>query len=142
MYLQFLFFLGILTAVASLQSAGQLNLMSQFLDAKLHNIYLIDLAIGALSSVVDNVPLVAGAMGMYPIAETGAMGYLANFTQDGFVLGISGLYCRNRWQYADYWFGSRSCCNGAGKNRLHLVSEKKYRGWHCLAIWPVQPSIL
>ena len=78
-----LFFLGILTAVASLQSAGQLNLMSQFLDAKLHNIYLIDLAIGALSSVVDNVPLVAGAMGMYPIAETGAMGYLANFTQDG-----------------------------------------------------------
>jgi Na+/H+ antiporter NhaD/arsenite permease-like protein len=78
-----LFFLGILTAVASLQSAGQLNLMSRVLDAKLHNIYLIDLAIGALSSVIDNVPLVAGAMGMYPIAEVGATGYLANFAQDG-----------------------------------------------------------
>ncbi|MDX9882806.1 MAG: sodium:proton antiporter NhaD [Prolixibacteraceae bacterium] len=78
-----LFFLGILSAVAALQSAGQLSLMAQYLDEKLHNIYLIDLAIGILSSVIDNVPLVAGAMGMYPIAEAGATGYLANFTQDG-----------------------------------------------------------
>lgn len=78
-----LFFLGILSAVAALQSAGHLSLLSQYLDEKLHNIYLIDLAIGVLSSVVDNVPLVAGAMGMYPIADAGATGYLANFTQDG-----------------------------------------------------------
>ena len=78
-----LFFLGILSAVAALQSAGQLSMLSKFLDAKLHNIYLIDLAIGILSSVIDNVPLVAGAMGMYPIADAGTIGYLANFTQDG-----------------------------------------------------------
>ncbi len=78
-----LFFLGILSAVASLQSAGHLNLLSQYLDEKLGNIYLIDLAIGILSSVVDNVPLVAGAMGMYPIADAGAAGYLHSFIQDG-----------------------------------------------------------
>ncbi len=78
-----LFFLGILSAVAALQSAGQLNLLAEFLDEKLGNIYLIDLAIGVLSSIVDNVPLVAGAMGMYPIAEAGTAGYLSNFVQDG-----------------------------------------------------------
>ena len=78
-----LFFLGILSAVASLQSAGQLHLLSQFLDEKLGNIYLIDLAIGILSSVVDNVPLVAGAMGMYPIADAATTGYLSSFVQDG-----------------------------------------------------------
>ena len=78
-----LFFLGILSAVAALQSAGQLNLLAEFLDEKLGNIYLIDLAIGVLSSIVDNVPLVAGAMGMYPIAEVGTAGYLSNFVQDG-----------------------------------------------------------
>ena len=78
-----LFFLGILSAVAALQSAGQLNVLSQYLNEKLHNIYLIDLAIGILSSVVDNVPLVAGAMGMYPIADAGAVGYDAFFVQDG-----------------------------------------------------------
>ena len=61
-----LFFLGILTAVSGLQSAGQLQVLASYLDEKLHNIFAIDLAIGLLSAIVDNVPLVAGAMGMYP----------------------------------------------------------------------------
>lgn len=78
-----LFFLGILSAVAALQSAGQLNLMAHYLDEKLHNVYLINLTIGMLSSIVDNVPLVAGAIGMYPVADPAATGYLANFVQDG-----------------------------------------------------------
>jgi Na+/H+ antiporter NhaD/arsenite permease-like protein len=78
-----LFFLGILSAVAALQSAGHLHLLSGYLDERLGNIFLIDLAIGTLSSMVDNVPLVAGAMGMYPVAEAGATGYLSNFVQDG-----------------------------------------------------------
>ncbi len=62
-----LFFLGILMAVAALQSAGHLNLLAASLD-KIGNIYVIDLLIGLLSSVVDNVPMVAAAMGMYPVA--------------------------------------------------------------------------
>jgi len=78
-----LFFLGILSAVAALQSAGQLSLLSQILDDKLGNVNLIAMAIGILSSIVDNVPLVAGAMGMYPIADAGTTGYMANFVQDG-----------------------------------------------------------
>ena len=82
-----LFFLGILSAVASLQSAGHLRLLAQSLNEVLNqNVYLIGMSIGLLSSIVDNVPLVAGAMGMYPIsdpavAEAGT--YLHNFIQDG-----------------------------------------------------------
>ncbi len=78
-----LFFLGILSAVAALQSAGQLNLLSQYLNDKLGNVYLIGLAIGVLSSIVDNVPLVAGAMGMYPISAPGSNDFLSYFVQDG-----------------------------------------------------------
>ena len=87
-----LFFLGILTAVASLQSAGHLQLPAEYLDEHLHNIYLIDLAIGLLSSIVDNVPLVAGAMGMYPvhtevalnmITDPATQEYAKFFVQDG-----------------------------------------------------------
>ena len=78
-----LFFLGILSAVAALQSAGHLNILAKYLDDNLKNIFLIDLAIGVLSSIVDNVPLVAGAMGMYPVHEAGAVGYDAFFVQDG-----------------------------------------------------------
>lgn len=63
-----LFFLGILSAVASMQSAGQLGLLATWLDEVTNkNIYVINTAIGILSSIVDNVPLVAGAMGMYEI---------------------------------------------------------------------------
>ena len=78
-----LFFLGILSAVACLQSAGHLNIMAGWLNDHLGNVYLINSAIGILSSIVDNVPLVAGSMGMYDIALPGATGYDAMFVQDG-----------------------------------------------------------
>tara|TARA_B100000902_G_scaffold247000_1_gene233779 strand:+ start:383 stop:1669 length:1287 start_codon:yes stop_codon:yes gene_type:complete len=70
------FFLGILLAVASLQSAGQLDILAKYLDTTFNGqtaegVYVINFIIGLLSSIVDNVPLVAGAMGMYPIAENG-----------------------------------------------------------------------
>ncbi|MDO5760082.1 MAG: sodium:proton antiporter NhaD [Bacteroidota bacterium] len=63
-----LFFLGILMAVSCLSDAGHLKLLAQGLDG-LGNFYLTDIIIGALSSIVDNVPLVAAAMGMYDIAN-------------------------------------------------------------------------
>jgi Na+/H+ antiporter NhaD/arsenite permease-like protein len=63
-----LFFLGILLAVASLEVAGHLHTMASFLDEYVGNVYLVNTIIGVLSSVVDNVPLVAGAMGMYPMS--------------------------------------------------------------------------
>ena len=66
------FFLGILLAVASLQSAGQLDIVATFLDKTFNgDIYIINMIIGLLSSIVDNVPLVAGAMGMYEITPMG-----------------------------------------------------------------------
>lgn len=84
-YSTLLFFLGILMAVAALQIAGILDQMSTFLNDKIHNVYLINMIIGFLSSVIDNVPLVAAAMGMYPLTHTsGALSpYLMNFTTDG-----------------------------------------------------------
>jgi Na+/H+ antiporter NhaD and related arsenite permeases len=64
-----LFFLGILMAVAALQTFGQLSTLSGALDQipmeEPGKYYLITMIIGVLSSIVDNVPLVAGAMGMY-----------------------------------------------------------------------------
>ena len=78
-----LFFLGILSAVSCLQSAGHLNIMAGFLSDHLGNVYLINTAIGLLSSIVDNVPLVAGAMGMYHIALPGSIGFDSFFVQDG-----------------------------------------------------------
>jgi len=66
------FFLGILLAVAALQSAGQLDIVATYLNKTFNgDIYIINMIIGLLSSIVDNVPLVAGAMGMYDITPIG-----------------------------------------------------------------------
>lgn len=60
-----LFFMGILLAVAAMQTNGVLGAMGSYLDRSFDNFYIINILLGLLSSVVDNVPLVAGAMGMY-----------------------------------------------------------------------------
>lgn len=99
------FFLGILMAVAALQSAGHLTLLAGWLDkATGRNIYVINLAIGVLSSIVDNVPLVAGAMGMYDVTPAGAMGHEALFMVDG-----------QFWQFLAY-------CSGTGGSLLIIGS--------------------
>lgn len=78
-----LFFLGILLAVAALESSGILRQLAEFLNNKFHNIYALAISIGLLSSVIDNVPLVAATIGMYPVADPAATAYMANFVQDG-----------------------------------------------------------
>jgi Na+/H+ antiporter NhaD/arsenite permease-like protein len=67
-----LFFLGILLAVAGLQSGGQLNDMALGLDKTFGTdsetgIYIVGSLIGLLSAIIDNVPLVAAVMGMYEL---------------------------------------------------------------------------
>ncbi|PAV47854.1 sodium:proton antiporter [Pseudomonas sp. HAR-UPW-AIA-41] len=85
-----LFFLGILLAVSSLATAGHLTQVASALKESLGNVYTINIAIGLLSSVVDNVPLVAGAMKMYPLVTPEALagagdqaGWLSHFVADG-----------------------------------------------------------
>ena len=94
-----LFFLGILLAVAGLQSAGHLAVMAQNLNEWFGgDIYAINIVIGLLSAIVDNVPLVAGSMGMYEITSVG------NFAQDGIF-----------WQFLAF-------CAGTGGSALIIGS--------------------
>jgi len=62
-----LFFLGILVSIAALQSTGILLSMADWLTQTLKNEKIIVIAIGLLSAIVDNVPLVAATQGMYDL---------------------------------------------------------------------------
>ncbi len=98
-----LFFLGILMAVAALSQAGILGSLAVWLNETFHDVYIINMIIGMLSSIVDNVPLVAACMNMYPVA-TDAMiaasvdpAYTMMFIEDGlfwhlltFCAGVGG----------------------------------------------------
>lgn len=105
-----LFFLGILMAVSSLSSAGHLNLMAKFLDDKVGDIYVINLIIGVLSSIVDNVPLVAGAMGMYDIVTPEMLNTAVNPAYSQFFVQ-DGLF----WEFLAY-------CAGTGGSILIIGS--------------------
>ena len=87
-----MFFLGILMAVAVLQEIGVLTAMGEGLNETFSgNYYLINGIIGMLSAIVDNVPLVAGCMGMYPVAEAGPMGVDGTFWQLlAYCAGVGG----------------------------------------------------
>ena len=93
-----LFFLGILMSVAGLQTAGILSHTAHLLDSNIHEVFTITSIIGVLSSVIDNVPLVAACIGMYPVADVTAIAasadpaYVQLFAPDGlFWLLLS--YC-------------------------------------------------
>lgn len=111
-----LFFLGILMAVACLEEVGVLSALGNTLNVTFDgNHYIVNGIIGVLSSIVDNVPLVAGCMGMYPIAPTG------DFAVDGIF-----------WQLLAY-------CAGVGGSILIIGSaagvvvmglEKITFGWY------------
>jgi Na+/H+ antiporter NhaD/arsenite permease-like protein len=60
-----LFFLGILSCIAALQSIGQLTVIAEWLNKTIGNLSIISTIIGLLSAIIDNVPLVAASMGMY-----------------------------------------------------------------------------
>ena len=102
-----LFFLGILLAVAALATAGILGDVAKWLDATFGNVYVINVMIGLLSSIVDNVPLVAGAMNMYPLTTDASIAQAAAseaarlelFRQDGMF-----------WEFLAYCAGTGGSC--------------------------------
>ena len=111
-----LFFLGILMAVACLETIGVLTRMGEGLNTLFDgNHYLVTGIIGVLSSIIDNVPLVAGCMGMYSVAPVGDM-------------AVDGVF----WQLLAY-------CAGVGGSMLIVGSaagvvvmglEKITFGWY------------
>ena len=111
-----LFFLGILMAVACLEEIGVLMNLGKSLNTIFdENHYAVTGIIGVLSSIVDNVPLVAGSMGMYPIQAAGDM-------------AVDGIF----WQLLAY-------CAGVGGSMLIIGSaagvivmglEKITFGWY------------
>ena len=111
-----LFFLGILMAVSCLEQIGVLTKLGEWMnDISGGNHYIVTGLIGIFSSIIDNVPLVAGCMGMYPIAAVGDM-------------AVDGIF----WQLLAY-------CAGVGGSLLIIGSaagvvvmglEKITFGWY------------
>jgi Na+/H+ antiporter NhaD/arsenite permease-like protein len=113
------FFIGILLAVATLSANGMLPALAQWLNVKIGNQSIIVIIIGLCSSVIDNIPLVAASMGMYPMSQ---------FPPDSFI-----------WEFMAY-------CAGTGGSILIIGSaagvaamglEKIEFFWYARRIGPI-----
>jgi len=113
------FFIGILLAVASMSANGQLPALAMWLNEVVPSQTIIVILIGLASAVVDNIPLVAATMGMYPLSE---------YPTDSFI-----------WEFLAY-------CAGTGGSILIIGSaagvaamglEKIHFGWYARKIGPL-----
>lgn len=74
-----LFFLGILISIAALEATGVLGNLAGWMDSTMGDTNLIVITMGLLSSIVDNVPLVAATQGMYSLDQYPTDHYLWEF---------------------------------------------------------------
>lgn len=106
------FFLGILLCVDALDAAKILEKAAQGLDTIFGNINVIAVVIGIVSAIIDNVPLVAAAMGMYDLAQ---------FPQDHFLWSLIA-YCAGT--------GGSLLLIGSAAGVVFMGLEKVTFGWY------------
>lgn len=128
-----LFLLGILMSVGGLQSAGILTAAARVLDSSVHEVFAIAGVVGLLSSVIDNVSLVAACMGMYPVVDVPALAasadpaYMQSFVQDG-IFWLLLAYCAG--------VGGSMLIIGSAAGVVTMGLEKIDLGWYLRHITP------
>jgi len=113
------FFIGILLAVASMSANGQLPALAMWLNEVVPNQTIIVILIGLASAVVDNIPLVAATMGMYPLSE---------YPTDSFIWAFLAL-CAGT--------GGSILIIGSAAGVAAMGIEKIHFGWYARKIGPL-----
>ncbi len=117
-----LFFLGILLSIGALQATGVLNSLAAAMNSAIGNITIITLLTGLLSAVVDNVPLVAAAQGMYSMSDYPTDHYFWEFLSYCAGTGGSCLI-----------IGSAAGVAAMGLEKIEFMWYLKKIGWLALA---------
>ena len=116
-----------------MQSAGILTSAARVLDSSVHEVFPIAAVVGLLSSVIDNVSLVAACMGMYPVADAAVLAasadavYMQSFVQDG-IFWLLLAYCAG--------VGGSMLIIGSAAGVVTMGLEKIDLGWYLRHITP------
>jgi Na+/H+ antiporter NhaD/arsenite permease-like protein len=116
-----LFFLGILISISALQATGILVQVSGWMDQRIGSINLITIMIGFFSAIVDNVPLVAAAQGMYPLGHFSTDHYFWTFL--AYCAGTGGSILI---------IGSAAGVAAMGMERINFIWYLKKISWLAL----------
>ena len=88
-----MYFVGVFMCVALLIETGVMASISSWCDEWIHNIYIMSVAMGALSAVLDNIALVLTAINIYPVADS-----IASLSPT-----LSPEYAESFLQNGQYW---------------------------------------
>ncbi len=110
-----LFFLGILLCVGSLEAASLLKDLATWLGGQVQSLATLATFIGLFSAVVDNVPLVAATMGMYPLEV---------FPPDHTLWHMIAYAAGTGGSILIIGSSSRGCSHGHGEDRFHDLHEE------------------
>jgi Na+/H+ antiporter NhaD/arsenite permease-like protein len=116
-----LFFLGILVAISALESTQILHGLALYMDEEIGNLNVIVISIGLLSSIVDNVPLVAAGMGMYDMQTYPTNHYFWSFL--AYCAGTGG---------SCLIIGSAAGVAAMGMEKINFIWYLKKIGWLAL----------
>ena len=86
-----LYFLGITLGVGALAECGALDFVGQWLESNINNVYIYGVAVGLLSSILDNVPLMMSCMNMFPLDTVPES--TSEFVQNGIYWQLLSFCC-------------------------------------------------
>lgn len=115
------FFIGILLAVAALEHAKLLAALAAWLDHTVGRQDVIVVLLGLLSAIVDNVPLVAAAVGMYGLSQYPVDSFLWEFI--AYCAGTGGSILI---------IGSAAGVAAMGIEKISFVWYLRHIGWLAL----------
>ena len=86
-----LYFLGITLGVGALAECGALDFVGRWLESNINNVYIYGVAVGLLSSILDNVPLMMSCMNMFPLDTVPES--MSEFVQNGIYWQLLSFCC-------------------------------------------------
>ena len=86
-----LYFLGITLGVGALAECGALDFVGRWLESNINNVYIYGVAVGLLSSILDNVPLMMSCMNMFPLDTVPES--TSEFVQNGIYWQLLSFCC-------------------------------------------------
>lgn len=86
-----LYFLGITLGVGALAECGALDFVGRWLENNINNVYIYGVAVGFLSSILDNVPLMMSCMNMFPLDTVPES--TSEFVQNGIYWQLLSFCC-------------------------------------------------
>lgn len=134
-----LFVLGIMLALGVVVETGIMSDISQWLDCRVHNIWILGIFAGLISSVLDTFATSMSFISLHNVVDAASLGlwtdadYIAEFVKNGYYWKIIAYSCAVGGNFL--LLGSVSGLALMRMERIHIGWYLRNVGWVCFLSW-------